>query len=396
VIALELLQQVSTSPVAWQLTPGMVATRMKQATDLKAAVKQRCKSLPESIGYGEVYWNPDTKVLWLVFGDSDTSETINAWKAAMQTIPDVSEIRVEAEYGPRNDADWIKLAGALSAVDAPYQLAGKLTGGPSPLSNAIVSGLLGGGLGYVGGTIAEQFLPEQHVEPGKLRRTAAMLGAAGGAALHIPQWAANAGINRTATGRPEWLKSLLGDQFQKLSPHEHAANLGFEAMLKQSRQIKTAFASLSLWCPRLKLAETSGAFGNDSVPLQPVPIDAFNNAIWNDVHNGVSSSQNNPYGTRDWNSGNAGSFHTPPMVAAAASGLVSGIQQQYGGASMLSPMHFIHGLAAAGVDAATARIAGGVLGVLGGLKPDTQKQLQQMGIWSGMLRGVTGSVLGLP
>jgi hypothetical protein len=66
----------------------------------------------------------------------------------------------------------------------------------------------------------------------------------------------------------------------------------------------------------------------------------------------------------------------------------------YGNRSVLSPRHFITGLASAGVDMATARVAGGVLGVLGGMTPEGQKKLQDIGLWSGMIRGATGSVLG--
>ena len=124
-------------------------------------------------------------------------------------------------------------------------------------------------------------------------------------------------------------------------------------------------------------------------------MDAFNNAIWNDVHNGLRSSQSNPYGTRSPYDDNSAGFHTPPVTAAAVTGLVSGIQQMYGNASLLSPRHFVSGLANAGLDMATARVAGGVLGALGGLTPDAQQKLQQMGLWSGMLRGVAGSVLGM-
>ena len=47
------------------------------------------------------------------------------------------------------------------------------------------------------------------------------------------------------------------------------------------------------------------------------------------------------------------------------------------------------------MDMVTARVAGGVLGALGGLTQPTQQKLQDIGLWSGMIRGVTGSVFGL-
>ena len=60
---------------------------------------------------------------------------------------------------------------------------------------------------------------------------------------------------------------------------------------------------------------------------------------------------------------------------------------------MLSPAHFVRGLATAGVDLATARIVGGTLGALGGLTPVAQEKLQDVGLWGGLIRGAIGSMV---
>jgi len=140
---------------------------------------------------------------------------------------------------------------------------------------------------------------------------------------------------------------------------------------------------------------SSGVFGSPDAPLRPVPVDSFNNAIWNDVHKGIQSSQRNRFRTRSPYGGNADTLHTPPAVGAAVSGVVDGIQQQHGNASILNPKHFIQGLAGAGVDLATARLAGGTLGALGGLTPKAQDKIQNMGLWGGFMRGVTKSLFDL-
>lgn len=379
----------------WWTVPLRVQALYKQGSAMQKQVKDLAKYLPEfKRGYGYVYWNPDRKSLWLVTSDSDTPTAVARWVAALKALPDVETVRAEAEYFPDAGENWVKVAGAFRTLDMPYQWMGRATGGASPLTNSIVSGLLGGTLGYAAGTAAEHLMPEQYVERGRLRKTLAGLGAAGGALAHIPQWIANASINREATGKPHWLRSLmLGDDYQQLAPHElqHLQDLG--AFQKRSDILRKTAAEINTLCG-VKTAD-SGIRGTAAVPLRPVPVDSFNRAIWNDVHNGANSSQANQYGTRSVYSDNSEQFGTPPAHAAAAAGLVSGIQQMYGKPSLLSPRHFIHGLAAAGLDTAAATVAGGILGALGGMTPAAQRQLQQMGAWGGLIRGVTGTALGL-
>jgi len=392
----------------WKQVPELVRTRYKEASAIQRDVTRLVKALPAmASGYGHVYWNPKEKSLWGVVGDSDEVQDVQRFENALNAVHGVANVRVESEHGPFDDPNWIRIkrSSALSWLNEPYRVAGSLLSGPSPLSNSIVSGLLGSGAGYTVGTVAENMLPERYVERGKLRRNLAMLGGAAGVAAHVPAAMANAQMNRKATGDPHWQRSIMGsDADQQLAPNESDWQNHYQAgHFKQSVAARLELAKKHLPIPAestLRMIEeftkkASGYMTMDSDVLRPVPVDAFNNAIWNDVHNGVHSSQSNPYGTRSPYGDNSESFRTPAINAAAAVGLVTGVQQMYGGSSVLSPKHFVKGLAAAGVDAATAHIAGGVLGALGGLTPEAQQQLQQMGLWSGMIRGVTSSVLGL-
>ncbi len=395
--------------LAWQQVPFLVKTRLKEASAVQKALTKVLKHLPPVAdpGYGQLFWHPDDKTVWAVFGDGDEEQTIQQWANALKSIPGVRNVRTEAEYGPYRDPEWIRIkkASALAWLNTPYRAMGSLTGGPSPMSNAVVSGLLGAGAGYTAGTVLENLAPPEYVERGRLRKNLAMAGGVGGAALHIPQAVANASINQKATGEPAWLRAIFeGDNQQQMAPTEldwrnhyygqhKAAWAEMKAVCKLLPPVNPVFEkSISNF---VKEAYGTGIMGSNNVPLRPVPVDAFNQAIWNDVHNGAHSSQSNMYGTRDPYSDNSDGFRTPVANAAAATGLVSGIQQMYGNAPLLSPQHFIRGLANAGLDVATARLAGGVLGALGGLTPKAQQQLQQMGLWSGMIRGITGSVLGL-
>lgn len=248
---------------------------------------------------------------------------------------------------PDNQADYIqvKSAAALSWLNAPYDWAGRLGGGPSPVSNGIVSALLGAGGGYALGKGMEAILPEQYFETKKLGKRFAVAGALGGAALAAPQAVARLSLNKKYDKNYHWLPSL----FQGIEQQPFA-----EALKKQS--------SLFGW-------EGMG---------EPIPVDRFNRAIWNDTFNGSHSSN---------------STASAP-TAAMASGLVTGIQQMYGNTPILTPRHFVSGLVAAGTDLVTANVVGRTLGALGILTPAAQSKIQEMGLWSGMMRGVTQSIFG--
>ncbi len=377
---------------AWEAVPGLVRVRFKEAATIQKRLSRVIKHLPSS-DYGDVYWNSTTKGVWVVLGDSDTEQTYQKWHNAIKAVSGVKSVRAEAEYGPHGDDNWIRIksaGGALGILNKPYEWAGKMTGGPSPMSNAIVSGLLGAGAGYLGGMAAEHLLPEEYVRRGRLRKLLAGLGGAAGVGSEIPGAMTNAAIARTA-GKPMGMSTLWTSTNRiPMAPHELDLRSNFyktsewQAMKAALPDPPELFMrSAAGFC---KVAFT-GVTGSPGVPLRPVPVDAFNRAIWNDVHNGLRSSSANPYGM--------GSPHTPPMIGAAVGGLVSGVQQQYGGAPVLHPKHFISGLANAGLDLAVAKVAGGVLGALGGLTPAGQKKIQDLGLWGGLMRGVAGSVFGL-
>lgn len=76
-------------------------------------------------------------------------------------------------------------SGPGSALSSVFSLkrnpANNLFGGPTPLATSITGSALGAGLGYLGGRIAENLLP-QHFQGKRLRRTLALAGAGLGAA----------------------------------------------------------------------------------------------------------------------------------------------------------------------------------------------------------------------
>ena len=360
-----------------------------------------------SASYGEVYYHPEKRALHAVLGDRD-DEHHAAWRDALETTG--CQVTIADCELPDAPGEWIRIkraGGALGFFNKPFEWGGKLTGGPSPLSNALVGGLLTGGLGYGTGWLLEHLFPERYVQRGKLRRTLGLAGLLGGAAPGVAQYAANTANAREA-GKPlGWWKGLVTLTAQvPVNPaaldraQNRAAGAGpYGATYDQgtgqyvpNKVLEAAAAGLAEFppLPDYLAASIAGllktAFDNPSgVGLRAVPMDAFNRAIWNDVRAGMTAARN-PYGTKSPWGDNTQDMHTPPQLGAATSGLVTGIQEMYGGQSVLSPAHFVRGLATAGVDLATAKIVGGTLGALGGLTPVAQEKLQDMEAWGGLIR----------
>jgi hypothetical protein len=120
-----------------------------------------------------------------------------------------------------------------------------------------------------------------------------------------------------------------------------------------------------------------------------IPVDAFNNAVWNDVWQ-------NPFGTKSTFGDNDQTLRTPPQVAALVSGVVSGAGAARD-ASHVSPWDVgVSAASAAGKGWLAGLLFGKTVGTLAGLSQETQKKIQDIGIWSGLLTGVTKAVFKQP
>ncbi len=329
-------------------------------------------------------------------------------------LPSANEIFVGDCPGPA----WISIADLSMRKAANWQ--------GVPLAQMLGGSLVGGALGYGGGALIENLFPERMVERGRLRRTLGKGGLLLGALPGAWAWSANV-ANARAGGQMQGAGGALKGLFtptDKIAPPDAVfpGQYQDEGLLSPpliqpqpparpttpvlGRQMGPKVAALMrAFCQKnpvvdnertraLKDAVKLASLDLGGVGLTAVPVDAFNNAIWNDVRRGMTAAQN-PYGTKSPWGDNTQELHTPPQLGAATSGIVSGIQQMYGGTSVLSPRHLINGLLAAGTDIATARVVGSTLGALGGLTPEAQDKLQDMGLWGGLIRGTVGSMLGM-
>lgn len=399
----------------WQDVPRSVATLVKEAAPVVRTLRKVLQHLPAAAdpGYGYLYWHPDTKTVWAVLSDGDDQAKYNKYHNALKAVTGVKDVRVEAETGPHPRDEWVRIKRAcdLGIVTSPFYKAA--IDSPNALTTTIGGGLLGAGLGYGTGFLLEHLFPERYVQRGKLRRTLGLLGAGAGAVPGI--WAASARArlrpgteqagnwwNLNSSVQPGeqmgwWRGFMQPKSTLPVDPGLQQEMNQYDRTRTNALPLAKAAEALAAYLPDEWLAKAADAFnpplsaGGTGIPT--VPLDAFGQAIWNDTRN-WNAAQHNPYGSKSPWGTNEQPMGTPPAYAAAAAGLVSGIGAQYGNPSLLSPVHFMKGLATAGVDMATARVAGGVLGALGGLTPAAQNQLQDMGLWGGLIRGVVGSVFG--
>lgn len=324
----------------WQQVPQRVADLTPKAIKAGRA-HSKAAEVAGLLATSAASWAPDTDTITV-----HTAELPTRNQQAMYRRKIASDYTVEfsCELPTVETAVLVKKAVWFPNVNAGWRYANNALGGPTPLSNAIVTGLALGGLGYGAGALAEQVVPERFLERGSLRKPLAMLGALGGFGT--------AAIQASATS--------------KLYPE----NGYWKAWLTDNR-------TEPLTTP--PSGEKASEFKSMTGIYKPyIPVDAFNRATWADASKNYDQSS---YAN-----------HTSPQIAAATTGIMSGIKQQTGD-NLISPYTVIRGLASAGIGLAAATIAGKTIGALGGLTPVAQENIQNMGLWGGLLHAVIPPLL---
>jgi uncharacterized membrane protein YjfL (UPF0719 family) len=294
------------------------------------------------LSIASVYWAPAQKELYV-----QTPEKISDRIKTAYTNDLKAPVKVIFTQKPLNAASVIQIKQASLAqnMGAGWRGANKALGGPTPLSNAIVSGLLLGGAGYGAGTLIEQLLPERFVSPGGVRKPLGIIGALTG----LGHGALNAStINKYRPDIGYW-KSWISSNDTPMQPPEKQGMFG------------------------------DNNRGNNGLRAPVIPVDAFNRAVWADASRGYNQAGIVP--------------HTNPAVAAATTGIVTGAAMQ-ARSPIISPANVINSIASAGVGLATANLAGRTLGALAGLTPAAQEKIQDTGLWAGMLHAVIPPIFG--
>jgi len=261
----------------------------------------------------------------------------------------------------------------------------KLFGGPSPLAAALASSLLGAGIGYGAGWLGEKLLPDSHFAPGRLRRTGALVGGLLGALPAI--WWGSIAHRFSPEGRGwgAWLKSwpfnnrqsyngpvigtgellggtgeLLGGTGELMSG---TGEYGLKTAVAAARRLLPDAAPTEYLLKAAQGLEPSMTDLDDLAMVPSIPRDHFNNLVWQD-----------PY--------------TPLPIRSATTGVVNAASMSQGGARVVSPFDIARIGVGMGTGWLSGMLVGKTLGALAGLRPESQKTLQQTGVWAGVLTNV--------
>lgn len=327
----------------WKKVPEVVADLVPQAIRLRHAYEKIAEQTGDLAGTLAT-WDTANNTLVFYRPDIRPSKLGHLKEGQCCILRDIR--RAQPDW---NQEILIKKA-TIPVVSQTFDFMNNALGGPTPLSNGIVSGLMLGGLGYGAGALAENLFPERYVQRGVLRRNLALAGLAGGAGL-----AAN---NAYATSR----KMRQGFWKSMVTPNNTSVPL-------LPGEEKVGF-----------LNNIGGQFPNDPGALfaPTISVPQFNQTTWNDVQAGMYTGNQR---------------FTPPAYGAAATGLMSGISAAQN-SPIIRPIDVINGIASAGVGLATAHIAGRALSALAGLTPAGQEKLQDMGLWGGMMHAVIPTIYG--
>lgn len=310
----------------WKIVPDIVADMLPQAIRLRVAYEKIAAQTGDLAGTTAT-WDTGDNVLVFYRPNPLSKLAVDNGRCVI-----LRSLTVQPDW----DREILIKAAAIPGISHAFEFGHKMLGGPTPLSNALVSGLMLGGLGYGAGALAENLFPERYLERGKLRRTMGMLGAGAGGLLGLNNAYA---IHRA---RPD-----IGFGRAWITPNNTPIKAPNE---------KVGFAQ----------------FNNASLFAPTVSVPQFNRAAWQDVERGMYTG---------------GSQFTPPAFAAATTGLMSGISTAQR-SPIIRPVDVIRGIASAGVGLATANVAGRALSAMAGLTPLGQEKLQDMGLWGGMMHAI--------
>lgn len=325
----------TTDIAAWQKVPERVALLFPAALTLRA-MHDKVASDVGILSIASVAWYPEADKIVVSTPDALSARLKTAYANSLNAA---CGIEFSTAMPSLLDAVIVKEASFAKSIGSGWTTANKALGGPTPLSNALVSGLVLGGLGYGAGALAENIVPEQYLERGRLRKP---LGIAG-------------------------LLAGLG-----------VGHLGAAGTAKAQNQ-----GYFRSWVTNNKTplpGEKTSEFSNTGLFAPKIPVDAFNRAVWADASTGYSQA------------GIVGG-HTAPQIAAATTGIMRGAAAQ-ARSPIISPMNVINTLASAGVGLATANVAGRALGALAGMTPAAQEKIQDIGLWAGVLHTVIPPVFG--
>lgn len=358
------------SIVDWQAVPARVERLLLAGSGVKLAHVAAARDTA-LLDLATVTWEPAGNIVRLYGAGAHNAPYVEKYA---QCLPACQVQFVPAGDPTLPDEILIKKAG-IPLLAPTFDFAQKALGGPTPLTNALVSGLLMGGMGYGAGMLAENVMPERYFERGKLRRSLGLGGLLAGAGFGTLNAYSNAQANvpHQEFNQAPVYHTMRGFLMRNDAP------LAVKPYTAPSNRLPGVAVDAA---PKSLMAEVAktAAFTDDSGLYGPaIPVQQFNTAVWRDTQLGMQ---------------NGFQTHTPPAYAAATTGLMTGLSAGTN-SPIISPATVIRGIASAGVGLATANIAGRALSAMAGLTPEGQHKLQDMGLWGGMMHAIVPAMMGL-
>jgi hypothetical protein len=366
---LQVLRQLDDE--TWQTVPDELRRLVKCAAGPAHVIRLIAADMPDGDAVS-VWYNPDDQDL--LFHGTD-GEKAAAWAEVFAQVPFVANVvQIKQPIAPGAGGEpWLLVKRAFQAqnITGPVAvLAGHKPGiwpwAPNTLTATLGSTLLGGGLGYGLGWLGEHVLPGDHFEKGKLRRAGAILGALGAGAPSL-WYGLRGGYTQDPPGIPvptqeESALAIKAGAYISRAKRALSAALSSDECVVGSRYA-SAIDKL------FKRADfgTEGGGGSAFIPI--IPTDQFNQTVWND-----------PF--------------TPAAIRAATAGLVEAASLSRGGTNYVTPLDIMHIGLGAGSGYLSASLVGRTLGALAGLKPESQRTLQRVGTWAGILSNIVPLAFG--
>jgi len=351
--------------LAWLGVADGAIALFEKCAEMAPAIRKAIHGLPElGVGYGQVFWNPDEKTVWIVSADWDTNEDIGQYRDALTKVPGVGEVRIEAEGFPPDaeESPWVKVAYSVAAnkILEALQFAPSTSGipnSPGPLQSMLAGGMLGAGLGYGVGAVGEQLLPRDWKRR-RMSRTLAILGGLAGAAPG-GLWMAH----NYANEKPLNAASL----FNTPPPINDPPSKGIQSRAAPPAKAAAEEDSDDEGDGRSDERASERSYGSSGYDFPPVRVNEFNHVIWNDPR--VSDP-------------------IPYALQAAGSGLVAGAayDSPRGRSPLVTPADIARIAVGMGTGYASGALVGKGLSLLFGLPQSTQERLKNVGLFAGVLK----------
>lgn len=382
--------------LTWAKVPARMFELFAKTASAADEIDAVIKDLPRE-GFLDLWRDADNGNLILNVGDWISRDDEDQWIAALDPLCPKLTVEDEAGNLARSHGSYVKIAfrhhhtdlarekaaasetirrlGQIGGV-LPGEVSKYIPGAPSPLAGMLAGGMIGAGLGYGAGWLGEEVMPDTW-EKGRLKRTLALLGAAGGALPGL----AYGGVN-LASGKNFNDNALTNQPLDTVEAYKSGPGYNPDMpYIPSYKRIKDAGDTLDVeLSERVKQAISDTGYDTPLYAPLPTPVDAFKDILINDP--------------------NVSGYLSPEARMAAIGATEAAYAdrvRRYGpthGPRMIWPRDMARIAGGMGSGYLSGAIVGKVLGTLMGMPSGTQERLRQTGMFAGAIANVLPLMFG--